>query len=277
MGSKDSVLHAQLEVQGCTAELYLNDIPLMRLDAKKNVFETRAVEEYLVPGVNWLEVLVMPGRTPSVARSERRSLTVSGAKAKARLVRFEEGEWTNNPGKELGAVSYDSDATPLPGAPPEVDKDWPRSRAVQIEMGSGNGRWGWQDAPELSMTPELVAEAKAVVDDVAAAMRTGNGDWLWQLQELQVKDALGAYPAWSEASMKSNMLDGVKDYSALPDCVLATDPEELDFRLVGGGRLIECVNKDWLPTLRLRGPKTGMPVPFEMMLARIDGKLRVVR
>src|SRR5688572_12853899 len=100
--AKDTVIHAQLRAEHCAAELYLNDIPIARIDPRQRQFESRSAEEFVVPGANWLEVLVFPGQTPSVARSDKRRLDPGEARAVARLVRFKDEEWTDAPGDLLG-------------------------------------------------------------------------------------------------------------------------------------------------------------------------------
>ncbi len=153
----------------------------------------------------------------------------------------------------------------------------PQSRAVLVDLGAANGKWAWQDAPELSMGDELIAEARAVLQQLADALRSGTVDQLWALQEVQFTEALRAYPAQTEAGMKSDIGSRVSNYRVLSDPVIPLVEEELDFRLVAGGRVLECVNRDWAPSLRLRGPTTGLEVPYDVLLARIDGKLSVVR
>ena len=40
--------------------------------------------------------------------------------------------------------------------------------------------------------------------------------------------------------------------------------------------MLQCLDVDWSPSLKLGHP-TGMPMRVSVMLARIDGRLRVVR
>lgn len=269
--AKNTVLHAQLQVKGCVAELYLNDIPLTRVDAKVAGSETRPVEEYIVPGSNRLEILVEPGSRPSLARTEQRQLDVGDATAVARLVRFRDGEWTDAPGEVLGEVRF---------ARPETfqgQRVFPQGLSIAIELGAANGHWDWQDAPELEMGEPLIAEATGVLEALARALRSASMDNVWPLKELEKRDVVRAYPGLNESDMRSTMAEGLAHYAKLGDPVVPLDRESFDFRLIAGGRMLECVNADWTPSLRLLGPDTGLEVPYKALLARIDGRLRVVR
>src|SRR5512140_17900 len=93
MISPDSIIHAQLEVERCAAELWLNDIPVTRIVASPTriPIENVAIMQFIVPGTNLLEIVVEPGPVPSVARTEKRELSFKKMSAVGRLIRFEEG------------------------------------------------------------------------------------------------------------------------------------------------------------------------------------------
>jgi hypothetical protein len=54
-------------------------------------------------------------------------------------------------------------------------------------------------------------------------------------------------------------------------------PKRFDFRLVADGRMLDCVDRDFTASLRLRDPDDGSALPHRVLLARIDGRLRIVR
>lgn len=45
--------------------------------------------------------------------------------------------------------------------------------------------------------------------------------------------------------------------------VAPLDPAQFDFRLCAGGRLVDCINKDWTPIIRA---DIGLEVPYEFPL-----------
>src|SRR5262249_20214455 len=81
--SSSAIVHALLSVKTCTAELYLNDVPISRLTPAGLAAEGRAIEQYLIPGTNRIELLVEPGERPSQTRSGTRMMTLENAEASA--------------------------------------------------------------------------------------------------------------------------------------------------------------------------------------------------
>ena len=65
------MIHYELRLEGCVAEVWLNDIPLARVDGTKMAVHTRVAHGYLVPGENVLELVAAPGATPAVSRTGR--------------------------------------------------------------------------------------------------------------------------------------------------------------------------------------------------------------
>lgn len=274
MIAPDSIIHAQLEVAGCTAELWLNGIPVMRLDQSPGrvPIENFAVHQLLVPGTNMLEIVVEPGSTPSVSRTERHELLFKKMSAVGRLIRFEEGaSGLVEEGHLLTEVNFRWDDPTL-----NDRMMFPKSSGMQVEMGSAFGQWGWQKAPDLVLDEATIAEARAVLDEVEAALRAFDEKRFWELTELQIKDVLRAYPALTESAMRSELATMIANIKKGKDPVFARDPANHDFRIVGQGKLLQCIDKDWTTSFKVRDPD-GDALSYRIMLARIDGRLRIVR
>ena len=272
--SRDTVVMAQLEVEGCVAELYVNGVPTSRLvpEPGRLPVENVAVEQLLVPGDNVLELLVEPGGRPSEARTRQVEQRFRPMRATGRLVRFREGDDTApGDGETLLEVAFKwSDAS--------VDRRiLPTSSAQSVALGAAHGRWAWQDAPELVMDDALVAEACALLDRVDLAVRTANADRLYALSEAQLRDVLHAYPTLSSVFLRDDLASMLQHYQKGPDPVVARDPAKHDFRLVGGGRLLQLVEEDWTPSFKLRDPVDRSEIGYPMFLARLGPELRIVR
>ncbi|MBL8741379.1 MAG: hypothetical protein JNK04_09800, partial [Myxococcales bacterium] len=109
MSDSDTIIHAQLEVFDTTAELWLNGVPVSRIqnDPSRVPIENVAVAQLLIPGSNTLELLVEPGSHPSVGRSEQRELPFRKMSAFARLLRFRQGaSGMKEEGELLGEVFF---------------------------------------------------------------------------------------------------------------------------------------------------------------------------
>jgi hypothetical protein len=268
----EHVIHAQLEVEGCTAELWLNGIPITRLGPHTAPLESRAAQQFLVAGTNRIELLVEPGRSPSCARTDVRERRLEGARAVGRLLRFEDGTIPDAEfGETLAEVTYRSEEDRSP-----ADR-FPRSLFAERDLGGIVGRWAYEDAPILSMEEALIDEAHAALEAIAEAIRQGSTARFLELLEVQVREAARAYPALTEEYLREDLTKLLADYHRAKEPVVPLDRERHDFRLVAGGRMIECVDVDWRPSLMLRDPDVEVEAPYAIFLARIEGKLRVVR
>jgi hypothetical protein len=270
--SADRVILAQLEVARCTAELFLNGVPLLRIAPGDIPIENVAAEGFIVPGTNFLELLVEPGSSPSSSRTEYRELSFRPMRAVGRLLRFPDGVPGLAPhGELLGETIFAWDS-PRPSR-----RAFPAEVGAQIELHGAHGRWAWQDAEPLELDEALVAEACALLDDVERAIRRGDKDRLWQLLEHQTLDAQRAYPALSEAGLRAELGTMLNHARKAADPVLTRDRAAHDFRLVAGGLMLELVDHDYSTTFKLRDPGDGSATPYRILAARIDGKLRIVR
>jgi hypothetical protein len=272
--AQDRVLHAQLHVDKCTAELFFNGIPLVRIDpTKRTAFESRPVEELVVPGTNRLELVVEPGSHPSVARTELRQMDTGDAWAEARLISFPDGVFVEpENGTVLAAVRFEK---PLPNE--ATSRTMPTTLYAEAELGAANGRWAWQDAPVLEPGEALFAEARAVLEELATLYKKADTGAIWAYFEAQTKDMARAYPAFTEAMARNELEVMTAHHTKIADRVLPFRPEEHDFRLVAGGRLLETIDRDWKGSLRIKDPDDGTEMPVTHLLGRIDGRLRVVR
>ena len=276
MSLADTVVHAQLEVEGCTAELWLNGIPVSRIVSSPTriPIENIAVHQLIVPGTNMLEVLIEPGESPSVARTDRREVRFEKKLgATARLIRFREGvPGQVSEGELLSETSYRWEDDSVPA------RIFPESSAMQVEMGAAYGRWAWQDAPDLVMGDALRQEANHVLAEIEAAIVGMHTQRFWDLTELQVRDVMRAYPAVTEEYLRSDLETMFGAYRNAPRPVLPRAVENQDYRLVAGGKMLQCIDRDYSSTFKLRDLNDASSfVSYSIFLARIDGELRVVR
>jgi hypothetical protein len=273
---QNHTIYAELHVEGCAAELYLNGIPLRRSRASDRPGASLPVHPYLVPGVNELEVLVEPGPTPSRAREAATPRLAAGASVHARLVRHA-GQLTHpDAGERIAELTWRAAA-----AAPEL---FPQSLRVQATLDPPAGRWSWQDAPPLVLDASTHAEITSVLAAVAGAFERGDPSPVIDLLRVRFADGIRAYPGGGPASLKAETASYIRRAANEGWGVRRLDPAQHDFRLCAAGRLVELVDRDWQPSLRFYSAATmgDEPAPddeihYAMMLARIDGRLQVVR
>jgi len=286
--SAPTQIQSDLDVKGCRAQLYLNDIPVMLLDPRGMGGQRVASEQLIVPGKNRLELLVEPGLTPSTARTGARHLEKptegDNPFASAKTVRFTidmlPGEKDSLPSIEAPAVVAEAKWEWPPRVPDESGKAvirFPQSVITEIDLGPGRGRWRWQDAPPLVLDDALREEVNRFLDEFDAAFRTSRVDVLWELSRQQGEDMQRCYSGLTEDFLRADLARVVAFYGRSAEPAFPRVPDRADFHLAAGDRLLNVVDTDWVPSYRLRDPDDGSEVGVPMFLARVDGNLRIVR
>ncbi len=265
-----TIVMAQLEVHDCTAELLVNDVPAIRIAPPKIHIQNVAAEHLLVPGTNHLSLLIEPLEGPSRARADTHQLPYRPLSAIGRLIRFPEGaDGTVEHGQLLGETIFEW--------APDTQATFPVEVGVELDLGSAHGRWAWQDAPPLTLDASLVDEAAELLERVADILRARDGDAFWRITEHQLLDVQRAYPAVTEAEMRRHLAMLMAHYATVDDPVMALDRSKHDFRVVGDGRLLQLIDRDWTTSFKLRDPNDGSPVPYHIFAARLGGELTIVR
>ncbi len=261
------MIHAELKIDNCRAELWLNDIPLQLLAQNLSHNVSIPAHLYLVDGVNSLEIVVNPGPIPSHARQPFFEATLSGS-AVARLVAYEARRFTGESGQVLLETSFDgSSAAPGP---------YPRSAKSKANLGSMFGRWDWESAEPLLLDTPTIESLAQVLESIRESLATGNPEVMLRFASGKLANAARAFPARSFEILVGQFRRIVQRDSATAGWTFpALDHEQFDFRLVSGGRLIECINRDWKPTLRTEVRPDGYPKSYALVFCRIGGQWRI--
>lgn len=262
--------HAELIVRNCAAELYLNDIPIRKLDAKVQSFISIPVHQFLVSGANVLQLVVNPGGSPSQARQGATELPVAGVCAEARVVRYTEGMYTGDPGApKLATVGWQ------PG--PARTARFPVIAEARFDAGPAFGRWAWQGADTINMQWDSKAIMQ-VVRTVHEAFRTGLAAAVLALGELRLQEGARAYPARPLEGLRARQVDYLARNARREGwAVVPLDPQQHDFRLCAGGTMVEIIDRNWEPSIRSFPMGTTGAFPFPMFLSRIQGQIVISR
>jgi hypothetical protein len=268
---RSEAIYLHIDARGVRAEVELNGFPTLAAMRAPQDGSEAAVQQLLVPGVNELLLRVEPGPRPSAAASERRVLSRPDAWAVARLVRYPDGALLH---PENGTVLAELAWTTTEGASSEV---FPVERRASVTLGGAFGRWAFQDAPVLTLDAALVAEARALLEALGQAMWRGPTMEYKRLIAVHTAEALRAYPAWNRADQEAFLNRLSAAYQRAPEPGFRLLADRHDFRLVAGGRVLQCVDDDFEGSLRLIRQDGSGEMRSAVHLARIDGALRVVR
>lgn len=272
MIGEDEAIHAELAVRGCAAELWLNGFPLRRKKHPGDPFASIPVHQYLVSGENRLELVVEPGVRPRESRTGAETKRLVGASAVARLVRYPVLAFADvSEGTLLGDVAWT--------APTDRSEAFPLVLSGSFVVAAPFGRYGFQDAPALCLDEATRDECAALLARLHRAFVRGEAATVRALLDVRFQEGLRAYPANEPALLDRELADYVAEVAGPDFEVLPLAPSQHDFRLVGGGRAIELVDRDLLPSLRFRGPDDGDDevTGFALTVCRLGGHLTVVR
>ncbi|OGS19038.1 MAG: hypothetical protein A2219_08235 [Elusimicrobia bacterium RIFOXYA2_FULL_50_26] len=259
-------------VVGVRAEVYVNDIPLGLYDPVKSPSETQPVNQYLVDGKNEVAVVIEPGPTPSQSQSLRREekLAESGS-IQIQLTQYPEGVFPgSSSGQELLKIEWSADAGQTVTVPIRQSKI--------ADLGRMYGVWQWQTAPRLDLSTARVAEVQRLLQQLVESLQRGDGTLFVSLAGVKFEENGRAY-GLGVGERKEKWRDDLAEMAGEKDWrVLPVAQTGMDLRLCAGGRMIECIGRDWMPVLRANPDAEGLPtVRYPIFLADIGGKLQIVR
>jgi len=264
----NKMIHAEMRLSNCSAELYINDIPIKKSDTP---FISIPVHEYLVDGENTVALVIEPGRTPAQARIIGTEKDPEGMVATMRLAKYPVGEFTED---ESAQVLVSRTWNGKSGE----DKTFPKLLIEKIDLGKNFGRWAWQDAKKLKLNDTMIKKIIEVVKIVHNAYALGKGEPIVQLCHTFTEEVSRAYPSQSPDESDAEFINLLKEYRSNDDWVIEPlDSKQFDFRLCADTRLIEIIDKNWLPTVRSKPMKDGRPISFHMFLGIFDEKLQILR
>jgi hypothetical protein len=265
------MIHAELKIDGCRAELWLNDIPLQLLAPDQSHNVSIPAHLYLLDGINTLEIVVYPGPTPSEARNGPIDVSPVSPKgsATARLAAYNPGDFTGDAkAPVLIEVTWKAaEAEPGP---------YPRAVRTSRNLGAMFGRWDWEAAERLTLDEATTDEVAYVLETLRTSLAAGDPEPLFRLATLKFRDAATAFPARPLAALAEQFRAVVaRDASSANWSFPPLDRQNFDFRLAAEGRLIECVNRDWRPTLRSAPLADSYPKYYAMLLCRLQGRWQI--
>jgi hypothetical protein len=263
-----SAVLVDVTADGCDLELYVNDIPLGRMPAAAGGGMLQC-DHVLVVGENVFELVLQPGATPSTARTEKRSLPSDGVAVEVRVALCPPG---SAPG-EVGTTALFRFSERLPGGAME----FPHVVRATHVFDRTEGPWAWERAEVLQLDAALLQEATRYVQSLHGSLARRSFPGFWAHNEIAHVEVCRAYDV-PLAERQSAGQAALAERFAEPTFAMAPlVAENFDYRLVAGGRLLECVARDWGAIVRTEPDAEGHVMRFPIMLGRVDGTLRGLR
>ena len=276
MAAKDTKYYVlECAVEGCNAEFYLNDVPIVLRGDEYGKFYAGQCNQHLVDGVNEISILINPGPTPGESISgllkERTPLTPDKeAKAGAILALYPYGAVTGGPQrKPLMSAHW------LPRKE-GLEEIFPKVVSASHDLGPLFGEFDWHKTETLTLDSETMSEAEDLLNDLHQSMLSGDPEPYIKTSKPILKSVERAYGLKPGAKEKLIRL-GTRSDSRQPWWGLEPiDPAAFDFRLCGQNRLLEVLNKNWEPVLKEFADDEGGVSTYPMFIGRLEGEMRIV-
>lgn len=255
----------RLASQGCTAEAWLNGLPMARVTPVAPHVVVPAHEAALA-GTNRLELLVetavpavpAPPKAPHsmAVRLQLLLPRVGSAIDESQSRSLAELDWACAAGEPLAL---------------------PVQQVREADLPIRFPRWRWLDAPVLQATPALAGSAHAFITSLARDLARGQTDSFMSATRLRTEELALAYQRTpeSESSRLREWLEQMYAAARLVWQPLA--PADLQLRPLAGGRLLECLGREGAAALTTVPDKTGSTLALPLKVSVVEGRFYVLR
>lgn len=258
----------KLFASGCTAEAWLNGLPMARVTPLAPQFVV-PVHEAALAGANRLELVVGPdsGAQDAAALPQTAPHDMA-AQVHLLLPRMghavDEGQV-----RTLAQLAWSCAA----GEPLQL----PVRCRQEADLAIRFPRWRWLDAPVAQPTPALTQQAHAFVAGLARDLARGQTESFMTATRLRTEELALAYQR-SVESETARLRDGLEQMYASSRLVwqpLAV--EEMHLRPLADGRLLECLGGDGRAALTTMPDKAGATVALPIKVSVVEGRFYVLR
>ena len=265
----ERLLFLRLQVQGCTAEALINDIPMGRAFAPAGTL-CLPVHEYLAEGANEISLVIQPTRpglkpgspTPQVADK------MLGANLKLLLPRV--GHiGTDTQSRTVAEVSWAAAEGDVYHAPVVVSNN--------VVLPIKFPRWRWLDAPPIEDAETHRAVVSIFLHRIAFDLMRGEVETFLQASRLRLEEIALAYqqPVAELVSRLRSRLQLL--YATKGLRMVVPGSQELVLRKCAGGRLLECLGADGSPALWAAPTQDGVSSAWPARLTIINGQCHILR
>jgi hypothetical protein len=262
----------EAKVVGCAVECYLNDIPVCEVGRGQARSIAMPVNQYAVRGANQFTLVARPGPSPATARVKRPELErANGASAIATISRYRENTVSGDgTGQVLATLSWAGVA----GNEPEP---FPAEVSATAEVAMGLGPWTWQNAEVLTLDDETVGAVANLIELIRGGLAAGDTSAFLDLGTTALREIARAYQDSPDQGVNT-LRAVVDDGRSAVHWKFPPVPRDLWYlRLVAGGRMIECIAKDWEPIVRSITDGEDNSFSMPLMVGRSGGRWMVLR
>lgn len=265
----DRLLFVRLQVQGCSAEVLINDIPLGRAFAPAGAL-CLPVHEYLVEGANEISLVIQPAQPGVKPGSPVSQVAEAVIGVSVRLLLPRVGQiGSDTQARTLAEVAWAAAEGDVYEAPAVVTD----SVVLPIKF----PRWRWLDAPPLGDTDAHRPLVAAFLHKIASDLMRGEVDSLLHVSRLRLEEIALAYQQ-PLAELVSRFRSRLQLLYATKGLRLIVPPaQELVLRKCADGRLLECLGPGGSPALWAAPTQEGVSSAWPARLTIINGQCHILR
>jgi hypothetical protein len=258
----------QLAVRGCTAEAWLNGLPVARGTPSAPRVVAAAHEAALV-GTNRLELVVGPDAAASGAAALLKTAPEAMAAQLHLLLPRMGTAIDESQSRVLARIEWASAAGDT--------LEFPARQVQDVALPLRLPRWRWLDAPVVAQTPTLTQQVHAFVSGLARDLARGQTESFMAATRLRTEEVAIAYQRdpQTEVARLREWLEQLYASSRLVWQPLTL--EDMHLRRVAGGRLVECLGPGGRAALATVPDKSGTTLAMPLRLSQVEGRFYVLR
>jgi len=264
----ERLMVVKLASQGCTAELWLNGLPVARVTPLAPDVVV-PVHEAAVTGRNRLELVIGPD-TGAAAAAALLQTAPQAMVAQAHLLLPRMNTAVDEAAsRSLARLDWACAA----GEPLSL----PARQIQEVDLPIRFPRWRWLDAPIVAVTPALTGQAHAFVAMLQRDLARGQTESFMTATRLRTEELALAYQRSpdSESARLREWLEQLYAGSRLVWQPL--ELAEMQLRPLVGGRLLECLATDGRAALTTVPDKTGDVLALPLRVSMVEGRFYVLR
>lgn len=259
--------------KNCTAEIYLNGIPLYVVSPEKSLFDSKTVNQFVVSGDNTLEAIIFPGPKPTLASQRGETKTFQDETGLSiKLSDYPRGAYAGSPGVILlGQVDFQ--------IPIGTEYETPIHIKKKIKLGHTNlAPWSWEQTPNFSLDDDLKKEAIDLLKELQLSLNNGDPEPFIRASEPRFKDIATAYH-FDVEDRKTVFREQLFEFKKNPNWEMENIiDKEVELRMCAENRMIDCLNSEWEPILHSKKNEKGQIDPaYPIKLSVLNGELKIVR
>lgn len=264
----DRLLMMRLDVRGCRAEVWFNDIPIGRVGPREGTL-CMPVHEYLLEGSNEISLVIDPGAVGQpTATAPKVADEVVGVSFHLLVPR------TGQVASSLTArVVAEIDWAVPAGEAYTTPLTLTRSAVLPVKF----PRWRWLDVPEIVDIEAQRPLVAAFFQAVAVDLLRGDAESFLTASRLRIEEVGQAYgqPVAELTTRLRSRLHLLHATKVLKMNIPSAS--EFVFRRCANGHLIECLGGDGLPLLSTLPASDGTFSAWPVRIAVVSGCCHILR